>query len=84
MQVRRLAEPRHLDIIAAAIGAVACVERLGQIADDVDDEAQCYSLVVCRRLAVAQRSAEPIEGGNRVSLRRRADLIMVSPAGIST
>jgi hypothetical protein len=46
VEIGRLAEPGHLEIITAAIIAPASVERLMNVANDVDDKAQRQSLIV--------------------------------------
>ncbi len=63
MQVGGRAEPAHGHVVAALVGAVAHMQRLMEIAHDVDDEAQ-------RRRTVLQAGVWIAHGG-REALQRR-------------
>ena len=52
VEVGRLAEPGDLHVVAPLVAAFADVERLVEVADQVNDEAQCKLLVGEARVRV--------------------------------
>src|SRR5262249_20602888 len=71
MKVRRLSEPGDLHVIATLVAALACMKRLMEVADKVNDEAQSELLVGKVRLRILKHRAKMIERFDRVTLRRR-------------
>ena len=71
MKVGRLAEPAHLDLVGAAVAAFADVERLVEVADEVDDEAQRELLVRKARFGILKDRAEMAERLQRIAFARR-------------
>jgi len=74
VQIALHAEVANADGVAAAVGGVADVQRLVQIADDVDRETQRELAVGGRGGLVLQRCREPRERGHRIAFGRRADV----------
>ena len=71
MEVGRLAEEGDLHIVAALVAALADVERLVEVADQVDDEAKRQLLVGEVGLRVLQHHAKMVERLKRVTRGRR-------------
>src|SRR5206468_8498626 len=71
VEVGRLAEPRNLHIVAALVAALARVEWLVEVADEMNDEAQRKLLVGAACVWIFERGAELGECLERVALRRR-------------
>src|SRR5262249_48901497 len=67
MQPFGAAEERHVDSVTAVVAVVGAVEGLMEVADQVDDEAECLGTALIRRAMVGEYSA--------LSLERRDDAV---------
>ena len=74
MEVGRLAVERYFHVVAAFVGAIARVERLMQVADDVDDEAQRERLRRAADGGVADGGGKRRQRGDGVAFGRRASV----------
>lgn len=79
MQVGRAAEPGDPDLIAAAICAIADMQRLVEIADDVNDKRQRELLILTAGCIITQNRGLAGQGLGAVAFRRRSDLPVSLP-----
>ena len=74
MQVRLVAEPADLHIVAAAVVAITSMKRLMDVAHDVHDELESECLLLARRVRIAHGLREPRQRTQSIAFFGRADL----------
>ncbi len=67
-KVEILVEEAHLQMVATPVGAITDVQRLVQIADNVDDEVQCDLFVRTARCWVSKRIGEPLQSSEGIAI----------------
>jgi hypothetical protein len=76
VQVCRRPEKRDTDIIAPAVSAIADMQGLVQIANDVNRKSEGEDFLVARALGVEQGLAKRFERAERIAFRWRPGLLI--------